>query len=148
MLLEKIVKDLEDATRKQDPLVLKTLRFILSEIRYEEIDKQRKLTEEEIIQLLRREIKKRNEANELIRRGGRMDLVNEEIKKIAVITPYLPPELSPSELKKIVDETLKTMNQPQIGAAIGAVMQKVKGKADGKVVSEIVRQKLQPAKKQ
>lgn len=142
MLLEKITKDLEDATRKQDPLVLKTIRFILSEIRYEEIDKQRNLTDEEIVQSLQREIKKRNDAIELMKKGNRMELVEEELKKIEVIKKYLPEQISPSELEKIIEETIASMPDAQMGPVIGAVMQKVKGRADGKMVSDLVRQKL------
>lgn len=142
MLLEQIVKDLENATRKQDPLVLKTIRFILSEIRYEEIDKQRKLTDDEIVQSLAREVKKRQEAIEMMRRGNRLELVDEELAKIEVIKKYLPAQMSPSEIEQIVRETISTMPNAQMGAVIGAVMQKVKGKADGKTVSDLVRQKL------
>src|SRR3972149_10067428 len=132
MLLERITKDLEHATRKQDPLVLKTIRFILSEIRYEEIDKQRKLTDDEIVQSLQREIKKRNEAIGMMRRGNRMELVDEELEKIKVIKKYLPAQMNPAELEQVVKETVSTMPNPQMGSVIGAVMQKVKGKADGK----------------
>ncbi len=143
MLLEQITKDLEDATRKQDPLVLKTIRFILSEIRYEEIEKQRKLTDEEIVISLQREVKKRNDAITLMRKGNRMELVEEELKKIEVIKKYLPEQMNATELEKIVDETIANIPNPQMGVIIGAVMQKVKGKADGRTVSELVRQKLQ-----
>lgn len=144
MLLEQIVKDLEDATRKQDPLVLKTIRYILSEIRYEEIDKQRKLTDDEIVQSLQTEVKKRNEAIGLMKRGNRMELVEEELQKIEVIKKYLPAQISPLELEKIVNETIAGMPDTQMGPVIGAVMAKVKGKADGKMVSDLVRKKLQP----
>lgn len=141
MLLEQITKDLTQATRKQDPLVLKTLRFILSEIHYEEIEKQRKLTDDEITSLLQKEIKKRNEAIELIKRGKRMELVDEEEKKILVIKKYLPEELTTQELEKIVNETIAQMKEAPPGAVIGAVMQKVKGRADGKKVAELVKGK-------
>lgn len=142
MLLEQIIKDLEDATRKQDPLVLKTIRFILSEIRYEEIEKQRKLTDEEIVISLTREVKKRNDAIELMKRGNRLELVEEENKKIEVIKKYLPKQMETAELEKIVKETIASMPNPQMGAVIGAVLGKVKGRADGKIVSEIVKKLL------
>ncbi len=142
MLLEQITKDLEDATRKQDPLVLKTIRFILSEIRYEEIEKQRKLTDGEIVSSLQREVKKRNDAIELMRRGNRMELVDEELKKIEVIKKYLPAQMPSEELERIVTETIASIQHPNMGQVIGAVMQKVKGRADGKMVSDLVRQKL------
>lgn len=142
MLLEQIRKNLEEATRKQDPLVLKTLRFILSEIHYAEIDKQKELSDDEVIIVLQKEVKKRKEAIELMKKAGRQELVTEENKKLAVIQKYLPEELSEADLEKIISETLKSMTNPQLGAAIGAVMQKVKGKADGKKVADLVKAKL------
>ena len=142
MLLEQIRKDLEEATRKQDPEVLKTIRFILSEIHYAEIDKQKELTDDEVIAVLHKEVKKRNEAVELMKKANRIELVEEENRKLEVIKKYLPEELSETDLEKIIDETIKNLNNPQIGAAIGAIMQKVKGKADGKKVADLVKRKL------
>lgn len=143
MLLEQIVKDLEIATREQNPLVLITQRYILSEIRYAEIDKQRKLTDEEIVSVLQKEVKKRNEAIVMMQKAGRTELVEEENIKLEVIKKYLPEDITDRELEKIITEVIATQKNPQIGAVIGAVMQKVKGRADGKKVAEIVKRKLQ-----
>lgn len=146
MLLEKIRKDLEEATRKQDPLVLKTLRFILSEIHYEEIEKQRDLTDEEVVSVLQKDVKKRNDALLLMKKAGREELVTEETKKLEVIKPYLPTQLPVSDLEKIVEETISNTDNPQMGMVIGMVMQKVKGKADGKTVADLVKAKLAATK--
>lgn len=142
MLLEQITKDLEKATRIQDPLVLMTIRFILSEIHYAEIDKQRKLTDEEVIVVLQKEVKKRNEAIELMKRGNRMELVEEELKKIEVIKKYLPTQLSDEEISTIVKQAREKMPQAQMGQLIGAVMGQVKGKADGSRVALLVKKEL------
>lgn len=142
MLLEQITKDLEDATRKQDPLVLKTIRFILSEIHYAEIDKQSKLTDEEVVAVLQKEVKKRNEAIELMRKGNRMELVEEELKKIEVIKKYLPTQLSDEEISVFIKQTREKIPQAQMGQLIGAVMGEVKGKADGSRVALLVKKEL------
>lgn len=142
MLLDQITEDLEKATRQQDPLILKTIRFILSELRYEEIEKQRKLTDEEIIQLLQREIKKRNEAIELMKKGNRMELVEEELKKMEVIKKYLPKQLTDEEILSIIKQARAKMPQAQMGQLIGAVIGQVKGKADGFRVAALVKKEL------
>lgn len=142
MLLDQIISDLKEATYKQEPLVLKTIRFILSAIRYEEIEKKRKLTDEEIVVLLRKEIKKREEALVLIKKGGRNDLVEEEEKKIEVIKRYLPKEMSEEEILEIIKEERSKMPQVSAGQLIGVVIRRVGGKADGARVAFLVRKEL------
>ncbi len=142
MIVDKITKDLEIATRKQDPLVLKTIRFILSEIRYLQIDKQRPLNDEETISLLQKEIKKRNEAITLMKKANRQELVDEEEKKIEVIKQYLPQQLDLSQLEEIVDKVISSMEKPQLGMVISAVRQQTVGKAEGSIIAQIVKKKL------
>ena len=79
---------------------------------------------------------------EMMKKGGREDLVKEEEEKLAVIKNYLPPELSDMELESLVTEVIKNRGYPQLGAAIAAVMQRVKGRASGKRVAELVKRKL------
>ncbi len=142
MLIDTIRQDLITATKAQDALSLKALRFILSEINYEKIDKQRELTDDDVIKVLQKEVKKREVAIELMKKGGRLELVDEEEKKITVIKKYLPLELSDAELERIVAEVVQTNPSAQLGAVIGLVMQKVKGRADGRKVADLVKKKL------
>lgn len=122
---------------------LKVLRFVLSQIKYGEIEKQRELTDEEVISLFQREIKKRKEAIEIFKKGKRDDLVNDEEKQIVVIQNYIPKSLSTEEINKIFEETIAVSgDKSNMGKIIGMVMTKVKGRADGAVVANLVKQKL------
>lgn len=122
---------------------LKVLRFILSQIKYEEIAQQRELTDEEIIVLLQKEVKKRKDAIELFKSGNREDLVADEEAQLNIIGKYLPKQLSSEELNKIIEETIaSTPDKSNIGKVIGQVMAKVKGRADGKMVAELVKKTM------
>lgn len=145
MLIDTIRQDLITATKAQDALSLKALRFILSEINYARIDKQRELTDEDVINVLQKEVKKRQEAITLMKKGGRLELIDEEEKKITVINKYMPAQISDDELEKIVAEITQANSGGQMGAVIGLVMQKVKGRADGKKVAQLVKMKLNPS---
>lgn len=142
MLLEKIKQDLEKAVKRQDPLELKTLRFILSQIHYQEIEKQDKLTDDEVLGVLLKEVKKRQEAIEMMKKGNRQELVEEENKKLVFINKYLPEQLSDEEIKKVIEETIASLDNPQMGTVIGMVMKKIKGKASGARVAGLVGKKL------
>lgn len=122
---------------------LKVLRYISSQIKYEEINKQKELTDEEVIALLQKEVKKRQEAILLFKKAGRSELVEDEEEQIVVIKRYLPRQLSNDELSKIVDEVISSSpDLGNVGKIIGLVMAKVKGQTDGAVVAGLVKQKL------
>lgn len=142
MLIDTIRKDLNEATKRQNPLELKTIRFILSEINYAQIDRQKDLTDEDIVLVLQKEVKKRNEAIDMMKKAGRDELVTEEQNKLEYITKYLPQQIGDSELEQIVITTKESMPDAQMGQLIGAVMGKVKGKADGSRVAALVRKHL------
>lgn len=142
MLIDTIKSDLVAATRRQDPLELKTIRFILSEINYAQIDKQKELSDEEVVTVLQKEVKKRKEAIEMMKKAARGELVAEEEKKLTYINKYLPTQMLDEELTTIVKNTQKNMPGVQMGQLIGAVMGQVKNKADGRRVSEIVKKIL------
>lgn len=143
MLKNKIQKDILSALKGKKESELKVLRFLLSQINYEEIAKQKELTDDEVESVLQKEYKKRKEAINLFQKGNRPDLVQEEENQLTVFKKYLPQQLSDKELEGIVKEiTDKETDTQNIGKIIGLVMAKVKGRADGKQVSELVRQKL------
>jgi len=122
---------------------LKVLRYVLSEIKYAEIAKQKELSDEETISVISKEIKKRREAIELFKKGGRNDLVADEEMQINVIEKYLPKQLSTDELNQIIDEVISANpDQANLGILIGLVMTNVRGKADGSQVAKLVAQKL------
>ena len=143
MIKEEIQKKILTSLKEKKEMELKVLRFILSQINYAEIAKQKPLTDEEIMALLQKELKKRKEAIEMFRKAGRSEMVADEEKQLPVIEQYLPKQISQEELAKIVDETVKSIEGvPNMGQVIGMVMKKVKGQADGGMVASIVKQKL------
>lgn len=143
MIKEKIQKDILVSLKAKKETELKVLRFILSLINYAEIAHQKPLSDEEIINLMQKELKKRKEAIEMFKNGGRQDLVADEEKQLPIIQSYLPQPLSDKELEKIIDEVVKNISEvPNVGQIIGQVMKQVKGQVDGATVASLVKQKL------
>lgn len=144
MIKDTIQKAMVVSLKAGNQLELKTLRFILSVMQYAQIDKQKELTDEEIVSLLHKEVKKRKEAIELFKKGKREDLVIDEQNQITIIERYLPKQVAEDELQKIVDEAIALSNKDEsIGKVIGIVMGKVKGRADGAKVAQMIKSKLQ-----
>lgn len=143
MIKDEIQKNILVSLKESRETEKKVLRFVLSQINYEEIAKRKDLTDEEIITLMQKEVKKRKEAVELFKKGKREDLVTDEEAQIQVIQAYLPKELTSEELEKIIDEELaKDSDHSNPGKIIGRVMGRVKGKASGTSVSKLIQEKL------
>lgn len=145
MIKEEIQKAVINAMKGKRATELKVLRFVLSLLQYEEINKQKKLTDDEVIAVLRKEIRKRKEAIELFKRGKRQELVTDEEAQIKIIEQYLPQQMSEADLEKVVDNVMAVSEKSManMGKLIGAVMEKVKEQADGARVALMVKKKLQ-----
>ncbi len=148
-LREKISFDLKESLREKKTEELSTLRLLQSAIRNKEIEKKKReegLSDEEVIEVIASEIKKRKEAIELYGKGGRQDLVNEERAELEVLERYMPEQMGEEEIlheaKKVIEE-IGALGPKDMGKVMGALMPKVKGKAEGAVVSRIVREELQ-----
>jgi len=145
-LKEKLTDDLKEAMKAGLKEKTDTVRFLLAQIQNREIEKRSTgqaptLTDEEVIEALQKEVKKRREAIELFRKGGRPELVQKEEKELVFIAGYLPAEMSREELEKIIVD-LKNQGFNDFNSLMKEAMKKVKGKADGKLVSEIVKGKV------
>lgn len=146
MIKDEIQKAIFRALKEQNQIELKVLRFLSSQIKYEEISKQKELTDNDVIAVLQKELKKRKEAIEMFKKGKRDDLVEDEEKQLPVIQRYLPEQLSTEELNHIIDEAISIADdRSNIGRIIGLVMTKTKGRTDGTYVSTLVKQKLVPS---
>ncbi|MFA6254991.1 MAG: GatB/YqeY domain-containing protein [Patescibacteria group bacterium] len=149
-VLKQLETDFNQAFKARDELAVLVLRQIKTAITNAEIAKNREpLTEEEIIKLLRSEIKKRKEAAVLYQQGGRAELATKEENEINIVNKYLPPELSEEELNKKIDEVIAKIGAGGVqdfGKVIGVVMKELAGQADGSKVSQLVKEAL--AKKQ
>ena len=143
MIKEEIQKEMILALKSKKGTELKVLRFVLSQINYEEINKQKKLTDEEVISVLQKEVKKRKEAIEMFKKGKREDLVIDEEKQIDIIKRYLPKELDQKELEIVIAEVISSSaDTSNVGKIIGLVMARLRGRADGANVAQLVKQKL------
>jgi uncharacterized protein YqeY len=145
-LLKRITADLKTAMKSGNRPRVDVLRFVLAGLQGAEKDKYAKapgvaLTDEEAVAVLQREIKRRREAVELFRKGNRTDLVDKEEADLAVIAEYVPGELSAGEIEKAVDG-LRAKGFTDFNSLMREAMKELKGRADGKVVGEIVKRKL------
>jgi len=140
MLRDKLTDQMKQAMKAKDVLRLSALRYLMSLVKNKEIDKKSELTDEEVMGLVKTEVKKRREAVEQFKKGGRDDLVAEEEEKIKVLEEFLPEQMSREEIEKVVEKVRGDVDD--FGQVMGKVMNEVKGKADGKLVSEVVKNKL------
>ena len=146
-LKEKLQSDLTDAIRSKDGVKSGTIRMLLAAITNEEVagKSAKVLSDAEVITVLSREAKKRREAVEAYTNAKRDDLANKEKEEAAVIALYLPEQLSETDIKKLITEAIAETNASG-PAGIGLVMKvlqpKIAGKADGKIVTQIIRQIL------
>ena len=148
-LRERLDADLKEAMRAKDQLRLDVVRAVKSAVKYREVegDKAVVLDEATILQVVGTEIKKRRDAAEQFRAAQREELARKEEAELALLQAYLPAQLSPEELARKVDEAIARSGAKgprDMGAVMKALMPEVQGKADGKAVSELVKQKLAP----
>jgi hypothetical protein len=145
MLLEKIENDLKKALKDKDTDKISTLRFLKAAIQNLAIEKKGELKEEDIISVIKRQIKQRKDSIEQFNKGGRTDLAEKESRESAILQAYLPKQLTQEQLMPVVREviaSLKADSPKDIGRVMKALLDKLKGQADAKTVSQIVGQEL------
>ena len=146
MLKDKINADIKEAMKAKDELTLGTLRMVYAAIKNEEIAKRGKgegeeLSDEEILKILKRENKKREESVKVYTDGGRPELADQEKAEMAIIAQYLPEEMPEAEVEALVKKVIDG-GADNIGDVMKAVMAESGGRAPGKLVSEIARKLL------
>ncbi len=144
-LIARLEDELKQAMAARDAERRDTLRLILSSLRSAEKELQRPLHDDEELQVLQRERKKRTEAAEAFREAGREAQADGEERELAVLEEFMPEPLSEDELEEIVDDAIAEVgatNMRDIGRVMADVMPQVAGRADGSAVSQLVREKL------
>ena len=144
-LQEDIQKRLVQAMKDKETSIVSILRLIKSAIKKKEIDTQKKLQDKDIMGLLRTMAKQREESMEQFKKGNRQDLVKKEEAELAVIHSYLPEDLKEEELNKIVMEAIgavKATDIKHMGAVMKLAVEKAAGRADSKLLSEKIKEKL------
>jgi uncharacterized protein YqeY len=144
-LVERIEGEVKDAMLARDSARRDALRLILNSLRSAEKDLQRPLSEDEELLVLQRERKRRNEAADAFRAGGREEQAAQEEAELAVLEEFMPEPLSEEELERIVDDAIAETGATSLrdmGRVMADVMPQVAGRADGSAVGQIVREKL------
>ena len=145
-LIDKLKSDLNAALKSMEPQKTETLRGLLASIHNEEIAMRSKsgdssLTDADLTGVLQKEAKKRKEAIEIYGKAERTDLENKEKEELGIIESYLPPALEEEEIEKIVLRVISDGGD-NFGKVMGSVMKEVAGRADSKIVAEIVKRNL------
>ena len=147
-LLEKIKTDLYQALKGKKTTEVSVLRFLLADLHNRKIEKREKLTDEEVVKAIRKQIKLRKEAIAEYQKGKRDDLVQKERNEMKILSKYLPQMISPEKLEKVIDASIKktgAKTAQDFGKVMGEVMGQLKGKADGAKVAELVKERLATA---
>jgi uncharacterized protein len=140
-LTERLRADLNSARRERDKLRTLVLTTTLSEIKNRQIELGREPTDEDVMDVVNRAIRKRREAAEQIRAAGRTDLADREEQEAALLLPYMPEQLSEDEVRQMVKNAI-TGGANTVGAVMGAIMPRLKGRFDGRETNRIVREEL------
>jgi len=144
-LTEQLQADMKTAMRDGDAERRDTLRMVISAAQVAAKDKRAPLTDEEALEIVTKEVKKRRESIEAFQSAERPDLADKERAEIDILTPYLPAQLSNDEVRALVRAAIAATgatSQRDMGRVMGQLMPKVKGRADGKLVSGLVNEEL------
>jgi uncharacterized protein YqeY len=143
--IETIEDEIKEAMKARDGDRRDALRLIVNALNTSEKELQRPLSDDEELQVLQRERKRRVEAAEAFRAGGRAEQAESEERELAVLEEFMPPPLSEDELEDIVDDVIAEVgatSMADLGRVMADVMPQIAGRADGSMVSQIVREKL------
>jgi len=140
-LQSRLAADLTAARKSQEKAATLVLGSTLSEVRNREIELKRELTDEDVIEVLRRGIKKRRESIEIYEKAGRAELAASERAEVGLLEKYLPAQVSPDEIRAAVRAAIAG-GASNVGAVMGKVMPQFKGRADGSAINAIAREEL------
>jgi len=146
-LEERLFDEMKQAMRSNDKLRLSTIRMIRSAVKNKEIELRKKLDDGSVMQVIQGMVRKGEESIEQFRAGGRMDLVEKEQQEIETLKSFLPQPLSQEEILKIIDQSIEetqASSLKDLGKVMKSVMPKLEGKANGKLINQLVKEKLSP----
>lgn len=146
-LKEQLAEDMKQAMKDKEAgkLRLSVIRMVRASIKNVEIDRKQELSEEEVVDVVAKEMKMRRDSMEEFKKANRLDLVENLEQEISVLVKYLPEQLSEDEVRALVKEAVEqtqATGHKEMGKVMAALMPKVKGRADGKLVNSIVREML------
>ncbi|HLW17057.1 MAG TPA: GatB/YqeY domain-containing protein [Actinomycetota bacterium] len=145
VLRDTIADEMRAAMKAREQTRVSTLRMLMAAMKNTQVEKGHELSDDEVVEVVSREAKRRRESMEAFEKGGRAELVEKEKAELAVLEAYLPQQLGEDELAALVDEAISetgASSPKEMGAVMKVVMGKVKGRADGAAVSAMVRARL------
>ncbi|TMK84559.1 MAG: GatB/YqeY domain-containing protein [Actinobacteria bacterium] len=145
VLRDRISDEMRAAMKAREQTRVSTLRMLMAAMKNTQVEKGHELSDDEVLEVVAREAKRRRESMEAFEKGGRAELVEKEGAELAVLEAYLPEQLGEDELGALVDEAIAetgASSPKEMGAVMKVVMGKVKGRADGAAVSAMVRARL------
>lgn len=140
-LQTRLQAELTASRKAQDKAATLLLGTTLSEVKNRSIELKRDLTDDDVIDVIRRGIKKRRESIDMFTKGGRQELADKESAEIAILERYLPAQMDPEQIRVAVKAAIAA-GATNVGAVMGKVMPQFKGKAEGTVINAIVREEL------
>ena len=146
-LEERLIEEMKQAMKSNDKGKLSTVRMIRSTVQNKEIELRKPLDDDGILRVIQGMVKKSEESIEQFKVGGRMDLVEKEMKEIETLKSFLPQPLSREEVLKIIDQTIeetKASSLKDLGRVMKSIMPKLGGKVDGTLVNQLVKERLSP----
>ncbi|CAH0140722.1 hypothetical protein SRABI96_00470 [Peribacillus sp. Bi96] len=144
-LLERLNNDMKQAMKNKEKDKLSVIRMLKASIQNEALKQRQDLTDDEELTVLSRELKQRKDSLQEFENAGRSDLVDKVRTELVYVEAYMPEQLSEEEISNIVKQTMEEVNatsKADMGRVMGALMPKVKGKADGSLVNKLVQQHL------
>jgi uncharacterized protein YqeY len=144
-LIQQLDQDMKAAMKQKDKETLSTIRMVRASIKKVEIDNRGELSEDQVLEVLVREIKQRKDSQNEYEKAGREDLAVKEKREIEILSSYLPKQLTEEELREVVVKAIAdtgATSKKEMGKVMGAVLPLVKGRADSKQVNQLVQQLL------
>lgn len=144
-LTHQLQEDMKSAMKAKDKETLSVIRMIRAAIKYKELERGTELADQEVVDVLARELKQRNDSLHGFKQAGRDDLIGKTEREIAIIKRYLPEPLSEETLRQMVSEAVQAVgasSRADMGKVMAQLMPKVKGRADGKLVNRLVQEEL------
>ena len=145
-LKETLAEDLKESMKSKDKVKKNVITMVRAAIKQREVDERIELSDAEIIDIMAKQVKQKKDSIEEFQKGNRLDLVNLTNEEIKILLNYLPPQLSEEELEQIVKDAIEetqAQTKKDLGKLMAVIMPKVKGKADGKQINQIVARYLQ-----
>jgi uncharacterized protein len=144
-LSERLSEDMKQAMKAKEKIRLSVIRMVRSAVKNKEIESGAPLPDEEVLNVIQKELKQRRDSLQAFESAGRSDLIQEAQAEIEVLTAYLPTQLSEEDVRKLAEEVIAELganSKADMGKVMSGLMPKVRGKADGKLVQQVVQSLL------